>query len=110
MGLRYLRDVVTLRLERDKCVGCGLCLEVCPQGVLALEDGKAVLLDRDACMECGACANNCPSGALSVQAGVGCAQAVINSVLGRQTSGCCCSLEPGLPQPLDPPGKGGGCC
>lgn len=103
MGLRYLRNVTTLSLEAARCVGCGLCLMVCPQAVLALEGGKAAIADRDACMECGACANNCPAGAISVQAGVGCAQAVINSALGRTSGACCCSLEPRPPQPgLDP--------
>ena len=36
--LLYLRDVVTLRLDRDRCAGCGTCVEVCPHGVLELSD------------------------------------------------------------------------
>jgi len=28
MNMKYLRDVVTLRLDREACVGCGRCLEV----------------------------------------------------------------------------------
>ncbi len=105
MALRYLKNVTTLSLEPSKCVGCGLCLMVCPQAVLAMRDGKAAIADRDACMECGACANNCPSGAITVQAGVGCAQAVINSALGRTSGACCCTLEPrgpGAPGPGAP--------
>lgn len=117
MALRYLKDVATLGLDVDRCVGCGLCLMVCPQAVLAMVDGKAAIADRDACMECGACANNCPTSAISVQAGVGCAQAVINSALGRTSGACCCTLEPRPPQPgphpapspLGPPPKSG-CC
>jgi len=89
----YLRDVVTLRLDSELCVGCGLCTEVCPQAVLALVDGRARIVERDACMECGACMENCPTGALRVQAGVGCAVAVINSALGRKGGGCCCQEE-----------------
>ena len=110
MPLRYLKNVVSLELDPAKCVACGLCTQVCPQSVLALEEGKAFIMDRDACMECGACANNCPTGALTVEAGVGCAQAVINSLLGRQGSACCCSLEPRPQQPLQSPGRGGGSC
>ncbi len=83
----YLKDVSTLRVDREKCVGCGMCLHVCPHAVLVLSDGKISIIDRDACMECGACAMNCPVEAIAVQAGVGCAQAVINSLLGRK--GCC---------------------
>lgn len=78
MGL-YLKNVVTLQLDVEKCIGCGRCTEVCPHAVFAVRDAKAQIIDRDACMECGACARNCPAGALAVEAGVGCAQAVLNS-------------------------------
>jgi len=87
--LVYLKDVVTLRLEEQKCMGCGTCLLVCPRAVLSLTNGKIEITNRDACMECGACSRNCPVDALSVRAGVGCAAAVINSVLGRKKSSCC---------------------
>jgi len=91
--LVYLKDVVTLGLNPEKCTGCGTCLEVCPHAVLAKENGKIRIEDRDACMECGACARNCPTNAISVQAGVGCATAVINAALGRDSSSCCCVVE-----------------
>jgi ferredoxin len=88
----YLKDVVTLKLNEKRCVGCGMCLAVCPHAVMSMDNGHVRIEDRDACMECGACARNCPVDAISVQAGVGCAAAVINSVLGRQGS-CCCVIE-----------------
>ena len=90
----YLRDVVTLTLDRDRCAGCGMCMVVCPHEVFSLADGKAKIDDRDACMECGACAKNCPEGALTVKTGVGCAAAVINTALGVKKSSCCCVLDP----------------
>lgn len=86
---RYLKDVTTLELFPDKCTGCGMCVTVCPHAVLELNGGQALIVDRDACMECGACVRNCPEDAIFVQAGVGCAQAVINSALGRSSSTCC---------------------
>jgi NAD-dependent dihydropyrimidine dehydrogenase PreA subunit len=91
----YLKDVVSLELDRDKCVGCGVCLIVCPHAVLSMNNGYAMIKNRDACMECGACARNCPTEAIAVQAGVGCAAAVINTALGRDSSSCCCVLEQG---------------
>ena len=92
----YLEDVASPQLDREACVGCGLCTVVCPHGVFAVEDRKARVLDRNACMECGACAKNCPAGALTVKAGVGCATAIIKSWVtggppscGCDDSGCC---------------------
>jgi NAD-dependent dihydropyrimidine dehydrogenase PreA subunit len=98
--MRYLKDVVTLRLDAASCVGCGRCVEVCPHAVFTLECGKARIRERDACMECGACARNCPAGALYVRNGVGCAIGILNAKLGRTSSCCggeqdgCCSCEP----------------
>jgi len=92
--LVYLKDVVTLRLDQEKCVGCGTCLMVCPHQVLAMNNGYVDIERKDLCMECGACARNCPVEALFVKAGVGCAAAVINSALGRKSSSCCCVIEP----------------
>jgi len=89
----YLKDVATLRLAEDKCVGCGMCLIVCPHEVLSRNDGKVSVANRDACMECGACARNCPTGAVTVKSGVGCAAAVINTALGRKNDSCCCVIE-----------------
>ena len=90
----YLRNVVTLNLDENKCTGCGTCMDVCPHAVLVRDNGKIRIDMRDACMECGACARNCPVEAITVQAGVGCAAAVINSALGRTGSDCCCVIEP----------------
>jgi NAD-dependent dihydropyrimidine dehydrogenase PreA subunit len=77
--LKYLKGVTTLKLDSDKCVGCGMCVEVCPHCVFSMSERKALIVDVDACMECGACAINCPAAAISVDTGVGCASAVIAS-------------------------------
>ena len=111
--LIYLRDVVTLKLDGEKCIGCGMCLLVCPHAVLSLTNGKVDVVNRDACMECGACAQNCPVNALSVRSGVGCAAAVINSVLGCKSTSCCCSIDtkgPSDNSAKPSSGKRTGCC
>ena len=89
----YLKDVVTLELDEGKCIGCGMCLLVCPHAVLGPSNGQVKIRDRDGCMECGACAQNCPVKAVRVRSGVGCASAVINSALGRKSSSCCCTID-----------------
>lgn len=95
-GFRYLRNVSTLRLDVERCIGCGRCIEVCPHGVLFLEQKSAQIQDRDTCMECGACATNCPVAAATVRSGVGCAAAILAGALrgARSDDGCpgpsCC--------------------
>lgn len=69
--LRHLENVSTLVLNEEKCIGCSLCTEVCPQAVFEMQRNKARIVDFNACMECGACVNNCPSQAISVSPGVG---------------------------------------
>ena len=82
--MKYLSGVTTLHLFEDRCSGCGMCVVVCPHGVMAIENGFASIADRDACMECSACLRNCPEEAITVQAGVGCAQAIDRrAVVGR---------------------------
>ncbi len=98
--MRYLSGVASLNLSMDRCTGCGTCIEVCPHGVFRLEGKKAVVVDKDLCMECGACMNNCAFGALNVDKGVGCAAAIINSIISGGEPTCGCSGE----------SKTGGCC
>jgi NAD-dependent dihydropyrimidine dehydrogenase PreA subunit len=93
-ALRYISDVATLKLDSEKCVGCGKCVEVCPHAVFAVEERKARIADRDACMECGACQLNCSATAISVDAGVGCAAAIIMTGMGK-SNGCDCSVGSG---------------
>lgn len=91
----YLKDVTTLRLAVEKCIGCGRCAEVCPHGVFNVNEKKAAIEDKDSCMECGACAKNCPATAITVDAGVGCAAAVIMGRLTGTEPSCGCSGDDG---------------
>lgn len=91
MKHRHLKNVVTLRLYVDKCIGCGNCAEVCPHSVFCMNEKKARIEDKDCCIECGACAKNCSVNAITVDSGVGCAAAVIKGWLTGSEPSCDCS-------------------
>ena len=91
-GQTYLKNVVALELDIDKCIGCGLCATVCPHRVFEMNEKKAAIADMNACMECGACGLNCPVEAIKVESGVGCAAAVLKGMFrGGEPSCDCCS-------------------
>jgi len=71
MKHKYIPNVATLKIDKDKCIGCGMCISVCPHDVFELKDKKAQIKDLDSCMECGACVKNCVVKALNVNKGVG---------------------------------------
>ncbi len=93
-GYRYIEGTATLQVDRQRCVGCGLCVEVCPHRLFTFTAEGLEVRDRDLCMECGACAHNCPVQAITVAPGVGCAAALlaawVNRLLGRKVVGDCC--------------------
>lgn len=89
----YFKNVVTLKLDVEKCIGCGMCVKVCPHAVFAMRGQKLTIVDRDACMECGACMRNCPVEAIRVVSGVGCVSGVIRGKLKGTEPTCCCEDE-----------------
>lgn len=56
-----------IRIDEDKCDGCGLCIPACPEGALQIIDGKARLVKENFCDGLGACLGDCPRGALTVE-------------------------------------------
>ena len=89
-GIRYLKDVSTISVDVQACIGCGACIDVCPHSVLTMKNKKVHLLDPDGCMECGACANNCIADAIQVNPGVGCAAYIIQTWIKKDISECAC--------------------
>lgn len=89
--LTYLKDVVTLELDLQKCNGCLMCITVCPHEVFEFREKKAYIKNKDQCMECGACEKNCPEGAINVRSGVGCAAGIINGILRGTEPTCDCA-------------------
>ena len=55
-----------IKVNSDKCVGCGLCLKACPMAAIELKDMKAVI-DLDKCNLCGACIESCTFSAIKIE-------------------------------------------
>ena len=53
-----------LEIDKDKCIGCGGCIDSCPFGALSLVDDLVVVNDK--CTACGACLLACPVHALNL--------------------------------------------
>jgi len=47
-------------VEVEGCIGCGICIEVCPKGVFVMSENKAVVMFPERCNGCGLCVENCP--------------------------------------------------
>ena len=60
-----VRNIV--RIDEDKCTGCGLCATACAEGAIRIVDGKARLVSDSYCDGLGACLGHCPEGAITVE-------------------------------------------
>ncbi len=56
-----------IKIDKEKCSGCGLCVDACHEGAIGLENGKAVLLRDDYCDGLGDCLPACPEDAISFE-------------------------------------------
>ncbi len=56
-----------VKIDADKCNGCGECITGCHEGALQLINGKAVLVREDYCDGLGACIGDCPVGAITLE-------------------------------------------
>ena len=55
-----------IKIDEEKCNGCGLCVPSCAEGAIQVIDGKARLVAEKYCDGLGACLGECPEGALQV--------------------------------------------
>ncbi len=56
-----------IRIDEEKCNGCGACVPACAEGALQIIDGKAKLISEKYCDGLGACLGECPQGAITIE-------------------------------------------
>jgi Pyruvate/2-oxoacid:ferredoxin oxidoreductase delta subunit len=60
-----LRSIV--KIDEEKCTGCGLCVPACAEGAIKIINGKAKLISDKYCDGLGACLGECPVGAITIE-------------------------------------------
>src|ERR1035437_1876069 len=60
-----LRKII--KIDEEKCTGCGDCIPTCPEGALQIIDGKARLISDLFCDGLGACLGPCPVEAITIE-------------------------------------------
>ncbi|MBP7867784.1 MAG: 4Fe-4S binding protein [Acidobacteria bacterium] len=56
-----------IKIDEEKCDGCGLCVTACAEGAIRIVDGKAKVVGESLCDGLGACLGHCPQGALTIE-------------------------------------------
>ncbi len=56
-----------VKIDEDKCTGCGLCVTACAEAAIAIIDGKAKLISEIYCDGLGACLGHCPEDAIIIE-------------------------------------------
>lgn len=62
-----MNRIVTTVINADTCIGCGLCIKVCPSGTISMQGEKAIVSGNKS-LSCGHCAAVCPTDAVRVHA------------------------------------------
>lgn len=53
------------KINKDECVACGACVDVCPEEAITCDD--VAVVDESKCLDCGACVDECPNNAITLE-------------------------------------------
>ncbi len=54
------------KIDKEKCTGCGSCVEECPSEAIKMVNEKAVI-DSEACIDCGVCVDACTTESITLE-------------------------------------------
>ncbi len=60
-------SIMAAKINAEECVGCGTCVDECPENAITMGDDEIAVVDADKCTECGTCVDACPSEAISIE-------------------------------------------
>ena len=68
-GFVFYGDLtMTVKVDKELCTGCGLCVDSCPSEALKMNEAEEkVEVIAEACVDCGVCVDECPSEALEME-------------------------------------------
>lgn len=52
---------MAVTIDTANCVGCGTCVDSCPNEALVVNDDEIAVVNEDECVECGTCVDECPN-------------------------------------------------
>lgn len=60
---------MSIKIQKNQCIGCGRCTEVCPGNLIKLINGKADIPKPERCWGCASCLKECPTQAIALLLG-----------------------------------------
>lgn len=51
---------MAFKINKEKCIGCGACIDSCPMGCIKFDDDSKAQIDESICISCGTCNAVCP--------------------------------------------------